>query len=154
MWTFCMKDTEVSSKMLSVLLRSWKNISSYSVLYGSWGYSVFYKIVRYLAGLIWSGVLGHWSQHGIFCLAEIIFIPVNKNQAPFGFITCSCQAVKVGFDLFPVYMWYLCFVCLLLIKILVMEEFAPKEEKIIEGFMICYGMMNKPWRKSQKQHNI
>lgn len=150
MWTFCMKDIELSSKMLSVLLRSWKNISSYSVLYGSWGYSVFYEIARDLAGLIWSEVLGHWSQHGIFCLAEIIFIPVNKNQAPFGFTTCSCQAVKVGFDLFPVYMWYLFFVCLLLIKVFVMEEFAPKEEKIIEGFMICYGKMNKPWRKSQK----
>lgn len=154
MWTFCMKDAELPSNVLSILLRGWKNIGSYSVLYGSSGYSLFYKIAQYLVGLIWSGVLGHWSQHVIFCLAEIIFIPVNKTQAPFGFTTCNCQAVKVGFDLFLVYMWYLVFVCLLLIKIFVMEEFAPKEEKIIEGFMICYGMMNKPWSKSQKQRNI
>jgi len=42
---------ELSSKMLCVLLRSWKNISSYSMFYGSWSYSVFYKIAQCLAGL-------------------------------------------------------------------------------------------------------
>lgn len=62
MWTFYMKDTELWSKMLSVFLRSWKIISSHSMWCGSWGNSVFYKIAWYLAGLIWSGAFGHWSQ--------------------------------------------------------------------------------------------
>lgn len=106
-----MKDTGLPSKMLIILPRSWKSISSYSMWCGSWGNFMFYKITRYLEGLIWSRALGHWSQHGILCPSEITVIPVNKNQAPFGFKTCSCDVTKVDFDHFPVYMLYL-FFCL------------------------------------------
>lgn len=143
-----MKDTGLPSKMLIILLRSWKSISSYSMWCGSWGNFMFYKITQYLEGLIWSRALGHWSQHGILCPSEITVIPVNKNQAPFGFKTCSCDVTKVDFDHFPVYMLYLFFVCLLVIMVFVTEKFDPKEEKITEGFMVCYGKMNKPWRRS------